>query len=576
MFERIRKVIRLAFTEHPHAAGESYWQHFAFTMKMGAGFTCVGLIILIHGTFPFLFTKTAGDRIEKLYATMKERSLRHQQDHAERLKLRTRKPHEDIAGEARIAIVGGGFSGLMVLANMIRDAKHPMTIEWCNARDSFGTGFAYGTKFNQHLLTVRADRMGAFAGQPEGFYQWLRTAKGITRTARVWPGNEFEKDSYLPRLLYGEYLKHIMEEALNEAEGKGIRVTMNKTLVRDASLTNAQAQQLLLSLGQEKHAKTLLVDAMVLATGNLPPHNFSFLAGSIMPDIRTISDSAEIAKHIKYLGEEDDIVIVGTGLAMADMVLTLKAKGYKGKITAISRNGLLPAIHAAHQNYPAWSWIINPQNAPHTALALLRGLRQEIERAKGSGYDWRAVVDSLQPVTHILWQRLSIHEKRRFLVKLMPLWTLHYHRMPPQNHAQLCALQEQGKLTIIAGVIAYTAKKQQAIALHFHRRGQDAVEVIYPALVINCTEPEGDIAHSSHELLKNLCDRELIMINALRKGVDITSAATAKGKAFKAIFPVGTLLSGEYFDCTTVVDIRDGTNVVAQQVLRRVNQLTFS
>lgn len=580
MLKKLRKTFASLFTLHPHAAGESYWQHFAFTVKMGAGFSVVGIIILVHGLFPFLFTKTASTRIEKLYSRMKERAECHRQEQLAREKQRNRRPHVGIAGQARIAIVGGGFSGLMVLANLVKQADKPFTVEWFNRDDTLGAGLAYGTKLNTHLLNVRADRMGAFSGQPEGFYQWLRTAKGITRTARVWPGNDFEETSFLPRLLYAEYLKHIMEETLNEAEGKGILVTRHRADVTDAALDNPVTQQMMLSVRQGNLKGNMLVDAMVLATGNLPPRRFGFLAGinnpqaHYVPDVWNVADCPQFTRSVKYMPDDAEIVILGTGLTAVDMVFTLRAKGFNGKITAISRNGALPQVHKTCDTYRPWLWCIDTRQAPKTALGLFTGLRHEVKQAQQRGYDWRAVLDSLRPVTQTLWRQLDVQEKRRFLQKLSTLWNIHRHRMAPQIQEQLLAMQQESTFRVIAGMIYHVGSEKDHLTLSFRRRGQNRMETITPVLVINCTGPEYDIANCNHELLKNLRDRGLITVGALRVGIELNASGTAKGEAGDALFPIGPMLMGEFLECTAVPELREAAARVAGQVIRRVEVIS--
>lgn len=73
---QIKEKIVHTFCEHPHAAGETYWQHLRFTLGMSSRFLYCWLALLIHGIFPFLFTRTGSCQIEKMHGIMKERVAR--------------------------------------------------------------------------------------------------------------------------------------------------------------------------------------------------------------------------------------------------------------------------------------------------------------------------------------------------------------------------------------------------------------------------------------------------------------------------------------------------------------------
>ena len=62
------------FCDHPHEAGETYFQHLLFTICLGLRLVMTGLIIVIHGIFPFLFTRTSSNQIFKIFEIMKKRN----------------------------------------------------------------------------------------------------------------------------------------------------------------------------------------------------------------------------------------------------------------------------------------------------------------------------------------------------------------------------------------------------------------------------------------------------------------------------------------------------------------------
>ncbi len=572
-----RMDVEKAFTEHPEATGETYGEHLWFTLKMAGRFIFTSAAITLHGVFPFLCTRTASIQIEQVYRIMKSRIPKKRREEIDREELAPiRLPIRE--GDIRVAIIGGGFSGAMVLANLVKRAEGALIIEWFEP-DTCGKGVAYSTKTPIHLLNVRAEKMGAFADEPEHFYAWLQTPEGQKILTELWPGHTVESHTFVPRLVYGTYLKAIVAAAEKQAEAKGITIHHYPTTVTDAKLMDTETQELLLSFVADRVKKEVQVDAAVLATGNLPPRSHGFKTGVIgysehyVDDVWNTHPSHLYPHRVRELSAESEIVIVGTGLTMIDIVMTLKAHGYKGTITAISRSGLLPAAHASSTPYPAWEWVHSPHYAPKTAFELLVRFRKEIKTALAQGYHWQSVVDSLRPATQTIWKQLDIVQKRIFLTRLSTFWNVHRHRMAPEIHEQINALVLAGMLKVAAGKIYYIGSDKEGITVAYRKRGTNRVETLRPALVLNCTGPEYDIVASDHTLLKKLRDRELITVGLLRAGIEITASGSAKGRAELALFPIGTLMIGELLECAAVPELREQAAQVALQVLERVGSL---
>jgi hypothetical protein len=58
------------FADHPRSVGESYLEHLESAWSFGARMTLAGIACLIHGIFPFLFTRTGSSVIRSLYNDM--------------------------------------------------------------------------------------------------------------------------------------------------------------------------------------------------------------------------------------------------------------------------------------------------------------------------------------------------------------------------------------------------------------------------------------------------------------------------------------------------------------------------
>ena len=567
---RVAKEVEKAFTEHPEATGETYLQHLWFTFTMAMRFLYTSTAILLHGLFPFLCTRTASAQIERIYAIMKSRIPVHRREAIDRAGKFAFTERFSTRHHPHIAIVGGGFSGAMVLANLVAQAKTALTIYWYEASENRATGIAYSTSESVHLLNVRADRMGAWADAPDDFFRWLQSPEGKAHSARYSNHATWNAESFVPRALYGNYLQHVVAEALRRAAEKSIDIQRVHAEVVDATHTSNGG--LMLGVLQAGEAQQQAVDALVLATGNLPPKAFGFEAGLIehahayVPDVWHMPAGHCYPQQVHTLPEDATIAIIGTGLTMVDTVLTLQARGYRGNIIAISRHGLLPAAHANCNAYPAWEWVNAPAQAPRTALGLLVRLRKEIRFAAAHHYDWRSVIDSVRPVTTPLWAQLEMPEKRRFLRKLLTFWNVHRHRMAPEIAAQIQALRESKRLKIIAASIYYMGSDAEGLTLAYRRRGSSTLETLRPTLVLNCTGPTSDVAASDHRLLKNLRDRQLVTIGPLRAGIETTRYGTASGLS-SAIYPMGSLLVGERLESAAVPELRQQAASLATQML---------
>ena len=100
-----------------------------------------------------------------------------------------------------IAVVGGGFSGLLTAVHLLAGGPE-VTVRLIERAPIFGRGRAYATDSPQHLLNVRAANMSAFPGDPGHFLNWL---------AACGEGG----DGFVPRGLYGDYLQDLLRETVS-------------------------------------------------------------------------------------------------------------------------------------------------------------------------------------------------------------------------------------------------------------------------------------------------------------------------------------------------------------------------
>jgi uncharacterized NAD(P)/FAD-binding protein YdhS len=263
---------------------------------------------------------------------------------------------------------------------------------------------------------------------------------------------------------------------------------------------------------------------------------------------------------VERLDQDADVLLLGTGLTMVDVCLSLRARGLRGRITALSRRGLLPHRHdPPHPNVP------KRLDRPRPPLSqLVRDVRE-----RGRAIGWQNAVDELRPMTQALWRRLSIEERQRFLRHLRPWWDVHRHRIATSVADVLTEMQASGQLSIIAGKILRSADKHGRAEVTLRRRGKDESTAICVDRIINCTGPQGDVLRSDEPLLKNLIADGLLSPDALGIGIDVDAqgrTVRADGGVNDWLYAIGPLTRGAFWEIVAVPDIRAQAWALARQL----------
>lgn len=431
--------------------------------------------------------------------------------------------HANISQAAvpHVVVVGAGFSGTLTAVNL---AARNVRVTLMDRSGLFAQGLAYGTYDAVHRLNVRASGMSAYPGDPGHFTRWL-TARGGGTGA-----------SFAARMLYRAYLDDVLRAA-----GDAI------TLRTDDVLAIEQAAVRLASGG------TLDADAVVVAVGNLPPQRFSALVGLSVP--HADDPWSEEGRRVldALAGQAGDVLLIGTGLTAVDAVLGLDARGFRGRIIALSRRGLLPRAHAD----------VTPVEIPaplaRMPVALLRWARAQVRV-----HPWRAVIDSLRPLNQSIWKGWSDAERGAFLRHLRPWWDVHRHRIAPDVSDRLHALADEGRLLVRAGRVAHIADEDVTI----RARGAASGEHATVAGVINCTGPAGDIRRGNNALLGDMIERGLARTDGFGLGLEIDDALRVVSDSPRPIYAIGPMTRGALWEAVAVPEIRVQAEMLAATIVR--------
>jgi uncharacterized NAD(P)/FAD-binding protein YdhS len=423
-----------------------------------------------------------------------------------------------------VAIVGAGFAGTMLAAQLARRSIDSILIEFSGRA---GLGTAFSTRDPAHLLNIPAETMGAWAEAPDDFAE----REGI------------ERGAYAERRRFGCYLHSILDDAIGSGHAH---------LVEDravAAVREPNEWRLELAGGD-----SIQSDALVLATGNAPPAALASLSdiGDRMIDDpwgerarRAVDDAA--AHNL-------DVLILGTSLTMIDVVLSLDSAGHKGRTVALSRRGKIPLSNGADEPAPVeWSDVPKPR---------VRDIARWLRR-RSAKVGWRPAVDSLRPHSHRLWQSLPLQEKRLFLRRGRPWWDVHRHRIAPEIACKVDRLIHDGRLEVVAGRIVAARNVNGRVEVTIRKRG---IEIPQPAeqfgYVFNCTGPLHAIEETRDPLLRSLLDSREARPDELGVGLEVDE----NSRAGERLWALGSLTKGRYWEIIAVPDIRTQAAAVAEDI----------
>jgi len=454
-----------------------------------------------------------------------------------------------------LAIVGGGLSGTLVAAQLLRRAPPDTRVLLIERRPPVGLGVAYGAGSAGHLLNVPAGRMSALADAPDHFVDWMAAHAG-----RDGFPQEIAPTDFLARRFYGDYLGDVLAAARRAvAPGVEFEIVPGEAVDLEESVGGGR-----LTLAD---GRTFDASRVVLALGNLPGEY-------PIPRPLPVYHSPRYV-HVPWrddalagVGSDDDVLLVGQGLTATDLIVQLDATGHRGTIHALSRHGLRVQVHRPEG--PVWWSFLADEPPPATVRALVRRVREEVRVAAKAGVDWRAVLDAMRPHAQAVWQGFSWDERARFLRHVRPLWEIHRHRLAPQTGAVIDRLVAEGRLKFYAGrlqVLEADATGAQAL---FRRRGTIQHVSLHVAKVINCTGPRTDYSKYQHPLLIHLLARGLIDHDPLALGINALPTGEVlryRGGPTGWLFTLGSPLKGVLWESTGVREIRAQAAALAETLL---------
>ncbi|NII81862.1 MULTISPECIES: FAD/NAD(P)-binding protein [unclassified Pedobacter] len=448
----------------------------------------------------------------------------------------------------RIAIIGGGPSGLFMYKRLIESKATNFEIEIFERKDYLGAGMPYSNEGAnvEHITNVSDNEIPIIFNSIE---DWVKIApKEILKRFDI-NEEKFNEYKVLPRLFFGEYLSAQFKLLKEAAENKEIKTNVQLNCVVEDIIDFPDDNQVAVCV---KGLPKAYFDQVVICIGHNWPKKYE---GSIP----NYFDSPYPPKKL-LLKLHHPVGVMGSSLTAIDALRTLARQNGKFeekedgtyryhlacegfKVVMHSRNGLLPAIRfhledshlgkeetlskaeikesmaknggflsldfVFEKNFkeifikkdPAFYEQIKNMNLEEFVLAMMT-FREKLEPFDLFKKEYKEAEKSIETRKSIYWKEalavlsfamnypakyLSAEDMERLQKILMPLISIVIAFVPQSSCRELLALHDAGVLSIVAVGDEAEVKPLETGGADYHYRVGDKKVVVHFDTFIDCT-----------------------------------------------------------------------------------------
>lgn len=458
-----------------------------------------------------------------------------------------------------IIVIGGGFAGVNAAIHLIRARQDEFQLTLIDPTPEAGRGIAYSTALPGHLINGPAKLFSLYPSEPDHLVKWL-DAHAATLGWSLPAGVGFP-DAFVPRWVYGDYVRDEFARALADAAG---RVTYKQIRSRAIDLAE-RGGHYTVATADGGHVTG---DTVILATGLFPK-----LAKHGYPVSRELKQSPALIGDIwneanwRGVAEAKSLLIVGSSLTALDAMISAEAHGFRGTFTVMSRHDLL--VQTRREVAP-WPDLLDPANLPMTVRELLRAVQPVRRKLRDEGGDWQRLPGAIRPHLPTLWANASARERRRFIRHVRRFWEVSLHRAAPEAGKALERIVSQDRLNRLAGQIEFASLQPGGkVEVQWRPSGASATRRNEFDRIVNANGFEFDWARIDDPLIRNLLDRGHVQRHSTGFGIEANplngAVRLASGEYSSQLFAVGHPLRGASWE----------SNAIGEQTLEAVATARF-
>lgn len=488
---------------------------------------------------------------------------------------------------ARIIMIGGGPAAVSTCLHMVEEYQQqkltePLEILVLEKGEKIGPGLPFSKSNTESILNIHKDKMEPIFGTKGRFTEWLKSRADAPQDT-----------NFPPRQFFGEYLAFLAERVQRDAANLGISIQYKTNcMVTDVDMLGNSVKVF-------TEQSNLIGDYLILCTGTMPSSSYSHLIGKV-----GYFHSPYAEKCYEKIDINSDIAVIGTRLTAIDTVLKLLTTGHRGKITMVSRSGLLPAVaskdipdyrlkHLTSDNFhqltqggsrylslndlaklafneinEAEGKILLPHNIVRSYQDLLPEdwLIQQIARAEYGPKPWQQVLTASYSLVPVIWSMLSMQDKKRFLQCYKGTYLTYLASFPLENAYKIRGHLASGQLNVRGGIKEITGLDVGGFSMSF-----DAGPPLIIKNIINATGPGSNPRRT--QPYERMIEKKLIQPHALAgiavdyKTLQVISPRMGKNPK---IFALGGVTAGDYLATEHIVMVARQASEVSKFIVSKI------
>lgn len=365
---------------------------------------------------------------------------------------------------AKIAVIGAGMTGTAVFFKLVeaieKNELPAHQIDIFERSKDFGPGLAYSMGSDNLLLNRTTRRM--YVTNKSDFLDWVNQQRFDVLRYPV-------EDQFLPRRVFGQFLRHLFNQAMSRAKILGCKVNL---VAKSVDGLRQLDDQYILTTQSEKHGPYA---HLFVCNGNdvtADPYNLKDCPG-YHPTSYPISN---------FFDFEDDarVGIIGSRLTAVDLVIELYNRKPTLNFTMLSRSSGLP--YCAGLPFSATSLTqFNPQNIDNhiakdgylslkdaarlvnkdlRSVGVKKGILEILNSTDEGGLSGntgeickiREVLLAASEYLPYAWQRMAAQDQSVFFSRYKRPWILARLTMPRNNATKMQHLIDSGVLAVTPGI----------------------------------------------------------------------------------------------------------------------------